>query len=194
MIDKSTYIKFSEITDVIASVQLIATLAEHVKEEPLFWKWIVLAASSAIQGAMVCNVGGTSTLGALDENSREQMLAYLGSDDPDSMKPPKQWLATFDSLLKWAQDPARTPDGAIWTVSKEQREALKFLQHLRNEFTHFKVSGWAIELAEIPKAVRAALEGTEQLMLASPWVRRHAEDDELGLLKSSLAKARQVFG
>ena len=194
MNDDPKHLEFSEITDVVASVHLIAMLAERVAQEPIFWKWVVLAAYSGLQGAMVCNLGGTSTLGALDERSKSSMLEFLESKDQDNIKSPKHWLANFDALLKWAQDPARTPDGAIWKLTKEQRKSLDFLQHVRNEFTHFKAMSWSIEEGPMIRAVHVALEATERLMLRSPWVRRHAEGDELELLESSLAKARQTFG
>lgn len=187
------YLEFNEITDVVASVRLIAMLGETVKREPILWKWIVLAAFSALQGAMVCNLGGTSTLGALDEKSRKLMLEHMESDDPDSTKPPKLWLANFDVLLEWIQDPLRSVNGATWKPAKAQLEAIGLLKELRNDFTHFKNMRWAIQVAGLPRVVQVVLDGVETLMLKSNWLYVHIEDEELELLKTSLSKARQAF-
>jgi len=187
------FLEFSDITDVIASVDLIAMLAGPAKENPLLWKWIVLAAHSGIQGAMACNLGGTSALGGLDEKSRKGMLGYMELDDPDGAVPPKQRLATFDTLLKWIQDPKRVTDGTTWKISKAQRKTLNFLTYLRNEFTHFKINGWSIGKGGMPETVGVALEGIETLMLGSPRVRRHMEDGQLETFRKTLAQARAAF-
>lgn len=142
---------------------------------------------------MACNLGGTSALGGLDEKSRKGMLGYMELDDPDGAVPPKQRLATFDTLLKWIQDPKRVTDGTTWKISKAQRKTLNFLTYLRNEFTHFKINGWSIGKGGMPETVGVALEGIETLMLGSPRVRRHMEDGQLETFRKTLAQARAAF-
>src|SRR4051812_42978764 len=48
------YIVFDEVGDVLASVDVIAVVAPTLGDNPLRWKWVILAAHSAMQGAMVC--------------------------------------------------------------------------------------------------------------------------------------------
>jgi hypothetical protein len=48
------YIRFDEIEDVVVSVELVAYLAPILDAHPSYWKWIIVAAHSALQGAMVC--------------------------------------------------------------------------------------------------------------------------------------------
>jgi hypothetical protein len=60
------YIRFDEIEDVVVSVELVAYLAPILDAHPSYWKWIIVAAHSALQGAMVCVLAdstGTSVWG-----------------------------------------------------------------------------------------------------------------------------------
>ena len=145
------WIEYSELTDVISSVQLIATLAEPVKRHPILWKWIVLAAHSALQGAMVCNLSGNSSLGALTDKSRAKMLKFLGEGGEGDV--PDDWLAPFETLLEWIQTPERLADGVLWHPTETQIRTLKMLHYLRNEFSHFKPKGWSIHSKDLPKTV-----------------------------------------
>src|ERR1700730_13086464 len=106
------YVTYSELTDVISSVQLIATLVEPAQRHPILWKWIILAAHSGLQGAMVCNLSGTDGTGALKEDSRVKMLKFLRAGGQGDV--PDEWLAPFDTLLKWIQEPKRVVGGVTW--------------------------------------------------------------------------------
>ena len=48
------YARFDEFEDVVVSVELVALLARLLDEHPSYWKWVIIAAQSALQGAMVC--------------------------------------------------------------------------------------------------------------------------------------------
>jgi hypothetical protein len=41
------YVRFDEFEDVLASVELVALLAPFVREDPQYWKWIIVGAHSA---------------------------------------------------------------------------------------------------------------------------------------------------
>jgi hypothetical protein len=55
---RGDYVRFNEFTDAICSVQLVADLVQPVERRPLLWKWIVIGAHNALQGAMVCALSG----------------------------------------------------------------------------------------------------------------------------------------
>ena len=56
------YLYFDEIEDVLSSVDLLAMIVPLVDEQPSYWKWIIVAAHSALQGAMVCALAATSSV------------------------------------------------------------------------------------------------------------------------------------
>jgi hypothetical protein len=183
------WIRYSELTDVISSVRLIAILARPVKRVPILWKWIILAAHSALQGAMVCDLSGSDETGALSVKSRAKMRKFLSEGAEGDV--PNDWLAPFETLLEWIQDPRRRIDGVLWLPTEKERDGLSVLHHLRNDFSHFKPTAWSIEAKALPNVVETALVGTEHLMLDSSAVLRHITSAELRLLKQSLRKARR---
>jgi hypothetical protein len=72
------YVRFDEFEDVLASVELVALLAPRVHDKPQYWKWIIVGAHSALQGAMVCayvDSSGTSILKKKKEVPRQEAQA-----------------------------------------------------------------------------------------------------------------------
>jgi hypothetical protein len=61
------YVRFDEIKDVLASVDLIALLAPLVGEKPLHWKWMIVGAHDALQGAMVCAFADSTETSILEQ-------------------------------------------------------------------------------------------------------------------------------
>jgi hypothetical protein len=63
------YIRFNdEFEDVLASVELVALVAPRLCDNPSLWKWMIVGAQSALQGAMVAP-------GSDDEATREHQQA-----------------------------------------------------------------------------------------------------------------------
>ena len=146
------YIRFNEFTDAICSVQLVADLVQPVKRRPLLWKWIVVGAHNALQGAMVCALSGTDGTGALSKDSRIAMLNYLQSAQR-GVNPPREFLADFSSLLRWVQQEKRMVDGVPLRLSAQQRERFRKLNALRRGFAHYTPKGWSIEATGLPTIV-----------------------------------------
>jgi hypothetical protein len=48
------YIRFDRFEDVVASVELVALIAPELRHNPSCWKWMIVGAQSALQGALVC--------------------------------------------------------------------------------------------------------------------------------------------
>ena len=46
------YIHFDEIEDVLASLDLAALVAPLIREKPWYWKWMIIGAHNALQGAV----------------------------------------------------------------------------------------------------------------------------------------------
>jgi hypothetical protein len=72
------YVRFDEFEDVLASVELVALLAPRVHDKPQYWKWIIVGAHSALQGAMVCayvDSSGTSILKKKKKSPRQEAQA-----------------------------------------------------------------------------------------------------------------------
>src|SRR5689334_16072885 len=104
------YVEFDEIEDVLASVELVAQLASQVGNKPSFWKWIIIGAHSALQGAMVCAFADSTGTSVLTKKSAEEVLASLYADDGELGSSPEERLAPFDELLFRCQQGSPTCD------------------------------------------------------------------------------------
>jgi hypothetical protein len=51
------FVRFTEIEDVVVSAELVAHLAPLLDSQPSYWKWVIVAAHSALQGHGVCACG-----------------------------------------------------------------------------------------------------------------------------------------
>src|SRR5258707_23251 len=98
------YVRFDEIEIVLSSLDLLALVVGLVRKNPSFWKWAIIAAHDALQGAMVCAINDTSSISVLKEESARKMAKWL---DTQEGKCPHVELAGFNELLKRCQDSSR---------------------------------------------------------------------------------------
>ena len=82
-------------------MELLTLLVPLVNKTPRYWKWIIIAAQSAVQGALVCALSGTAGIGALTKDLQSAWLAWF---DTRKGPAPDEKLADFKTLLKWARD------------------------------------------------------------------------------------------
>jgi hypothetical protein len=163
MARSENYIQFDEIEDVLASVALVALVAPLVRDKPWYWKWIVIGAHNALQGAMVCAFADTSGISILTNRSAAKMLDWFNADPATPGEHPEERLADFGELLQRciAGDANFEP----LVLTPEQHDDIKRLHdHFRNNFAHFTPKGWSIEKAGLPRIVDVAFHAMETLM------------------------------
>lgn len=184
------YIRFDERDDVVASMDLVALSAEKVNAEPRYWKWLIIGAHSALQGALVCALSGTSGTGALTDKSARAVLDRIQAGHGDW---PSERLADFKILLRWGCDPQRMSNfgGSPLQLSEGQlRDLHKLHDSFRNQFSHFRPTGWSIEASGLPRIVLIAVDSAERLMLTHPAARLHLSDEQIESLGNSATIAR----
>jgi hypothetical protein len=152
------YVHFDEREDVLSSLELLAVIAPLVGQGPQLWKWMIVGAQGALQGAMVCALVDSTGTSVLKKESAAKMLDWL-QGHPEGTEPPKEWLEEFDKLL------AKCEAELGLVLEKKQRADIKRLHgYFRNSFIHFTPKGWGIEKAGLPRIVGAALDAVETLM------------------------------
>lgn len=155
------YVRFDEIEDVLSSLDLLALVIPLAKKRPTFWKWIIIAAHSGLQSAMVCVLAGTSGVPVLDNKSARKMLKWFETREG---RIPEERLADFNTLLERCHKGNYT-DGAPLKLDAHQAKDIKRLHnHFRNNFAHFTPKSWSIEKAGLPRIVGAAVDCIETLM------------------------------
>jgi len=151
------WVKFNEYENVLASTDLLALAVSQLREQPSNWKWMMLAAHDALQGAMVCAVQNTSCTNILNKQSEKETLDWLDKLEGDE---PAQYLADFLTLLKKYRK--KYPSSAI--TADQLNDIRKLHNQFRNNFAHFTPKGWSIEIAMLPKIIGNALNLVEMAM------------------------------
>jgi hypothetical protein len=183
------YIRFDEIEDVLVSADLIALTAPLVARSPSYWKWIIVGAHNALQGAMVCALCDTNGTSVLTEKSASQMLNWLQKSANQRGEPPQQRLAEFLVLLERCiggqfncKKLGVTPDQLL--------DIQRLHKEFRNNFAHFTPKGWAIEKLGLPRIINAALNAVGDLM-GQPQIKRRLSGNRIRRLKRALFATRQ---
>jgi hypothetical protein len=191
---KRQRIHFDEREDVIASLDLLGLLVSKVDKNPRYWKWVIIAAQSALQGSLVCTLSGTAGIGALRKDLQAKWLDWF---DHRSGPTPCTRLESFKTLLEWACNPKRmvNSEAAPLKLSASQtRDLHKLHDHLRNQFTHFTPMGWTIVTADLPRIVLTSVEIAENVMLNHFHVRMHLSGNQIRRIERAATAVRVAFG
>jgi|SRR5579884_138284 len=183
------YVQFDELEDVLSSLDLLALTVPLVKEQPSYWKWVIIAAHSGLQGAMVCALRDSAGISILNRKSAREMLEWRKTGIGER---PKEFLADFMTLLRRCRK-ASCMEGHPLTLSGPQVDDVTYLHgEFRNQFAHFIPIGWSIEIAGLPRIIRAAIDATETLM-AHPRVARKLTGNRTRRLADRISVARAHF-
>jgi hypothetical protein len=172
------YVRFDEFEDVLASVELVALLAPRVHDKPQYWKWIIVGAHSALQGAMVCAYVDSSGTSILKKKPRGKERKQPNHEEQ---------LADFEDLLKCCVRGSHTCEPLVLTY-QQRRDIRRLHREFRNNFIHFIPQGWSIEKLVLPRIIRAALDAAEALMRRD-YVTRLLDVDQQERLQARLTVA-----
>lgn len=178
--------------EVVASLSHLSNCIALVETDPAAWKWAILALHNALQGAMTCHLTGTAGVGHLSQKSAEEWLAWYEAKDPNS--PPRIYQAKPEDLFKRLHRPQSRVEancGRMLTITPKQKNSFKILNDLRNEFTHFSIDGWGLELSSLPQIFDNILD-IIYLISEDDWPFRHMAADEraeLGKLLTDLSQS-----
>jgi len=177
-----SFLRTDEQKDALCSLQLVSEQLPKVLDNPLNWKWVIIALHNALQGFMVLALKGSDSLNVLSKDSCVEWLAAY--DNPDSSLPRlkiddfmrlykkiKMGRGTYDKeILKESAVPRKQSDlmlmysGSVpFKPIGTQSDSVKLLHHLRNDFMHFLPKGWSIDLSGLPKMVNDCVDIIEFL-------------------------------
>lgn len=172
------WIQTDEAEDVAGSIRHVIRAVQVVGEDPLAWKWVVLALHSALQGACVCHLTTTAApVGAVTERNAGEWLAYFeDSRTNPNAKPPKTHLMGLPDLLTAVREPHSAGDRsntAGVAISESELNWLgRFHKDIRNQFVHFEPKGWSIEVSGIPEIAKLVARIIEDILRIG-WAFRH---------------------
>ncbi|WP_299685920.1 hypothetical protein [uncultured Tateyamaria sp.] len=204
---KIDYVEFDEFIDVEASLHSALAGLQATSGNPLFWKQVVLCTHAALQGAAVCILTRTNGGGALSKRSETDLLDYFENDrekttakkqgtlPPEEMAFPAPKMQNLPGLLR------RLPDGLNTDIPQRfddcaspQIRDLWRLHNWRNEFVHFQVVSWSIEIAGLPRITSGALSLTKEIIASEAYLRRNrfSEGKAADLIDNCLIECQKL--
>lgn len=192
-----SWIRTDESADVAGSIRHVIRVAQFVRDDPLAWKWVVIALHSALQGACVCHLTTTAApLGAVTQRNAREWLTYFEDSriDPNA-KPPKTRLMGLPDLLSAVRKPRsagdRSNDVGISISDSELRWLRRFHEDIRNQFVHFEPTSWSIEVSGIPELAKLIAHIIEEILQVG-WAFRHQDAAQLFEIQESLCAMTQI--
>jgi hypothetical protein len=174
------WIRTNEVKDVTGSIGHVIRTSQFLSEDPLAWKWIIVALHSALQGACICHLTTTAApVGAVTERNAREWLAYFKNSitDTDAV-PPKTHLMSLPDLLKCVRKPNSAGDGSntagVAISDAELNWLRRFHEDFRNQFVHFEPMGWSIEVSGIPEIAKLVARIIGDILILG-WAFRHQD-------------------
>ncbi|MBL1419552.1 MAG: hypothetical protein COC24_003485 [Alphaproteobacteria bacterium] len=171
--------------DVICSLELVLESLIKVENNPNHWKWVVIALHCAIQGTMVLHLTGTVFGGAYTQDSIKRFIKWSDSHRIGEKAELHLMLANPFKLFKRLSDETRSSisEGGIIVTTEKQHLSFKWLDELRDGFTHFKDTSWSIEVELLRGIVKPIIEVIEMIEKRD-WAFRHLSDEKKECLKA----------
>ena len=182
------YLRTDEYDDVLGSIRHAIVCSRLVENDPQAYKWGILALHSALQGACVCHlVGSTAPLGVV--YNEQEWIDYLNNRDEN--KPPKTKLKSLPELLNALRNSDTSKNGKI-EISKKEYDRLKYFHDkIRNQFVHFEPQGWSLEISGLPDFARLIAKIIKEIH-SKRYAFRHLHDDEQTYLINNLEELKKA--
>ena len=181
------YIRFDQFEDVVASVDLVARLAPLPDDDSSRCKWTIVAAHSALQGAMVCALFTPASY--LKSPSKKAAKKAAKSGVPPELIEDR--LVEFAVLLKRCVAGNAFCDPLV-LKPKQHASILRLHREFRNNFLHFAPLGWSIQKTILPPMICTALDAVETLM-RQEQVGNRLTDAQQDRLATALQTARAAL-
>lgn len=142
------YLRTSHWTDAITSLEDTHDFTGRIALSPHYWKWVVIAVHSAVQGFMALALEQGNSLLVMDDNRGAKWLhAYEKGDSY-----PEDRMDRFHSLYEKVKSDqvCRYIGSSKFVPGTTHDESMRKLNDCRNGFTHFFPKTWSIELAGLP--------------------------------------------
>jgi hypothetical protein len=150
------YLRTDHWADAVSSLEAAQDFAGRVSTDERFWKWLLIAMHSAVQGFMALALEQGNALLVMKE---DLMVKWLKAHESGSTYPESR-MDFFLSLYEKVKSDAvcRYVHSKKFVPGPSHDYSMEKLNELRNDFIHFFPKGWSIQLAGLPKICIDCLE------------------------------------
>jgi len=142
------WLEIDNLRNAILSLEFSVECLEKVHENNFNWKWVIIGIHNAFQSYMVLALRGSNPVNIMREKDAEEWLkAY-----EEKSKLPEYKLDTFLNLYKKIKSDRMMmyTNSKKFTPKDSEEKSVKRLNRLRNEFMHYKLGGWVIQIGGLP--------------------------------------------
>lgn len=143
------YLRTDHWVDAVASLEGAQEFAHRVPADERYWKWLLIAMHSAVQGFMALALEQGNALLVMKEELTAKWLKAHETGGPY----PENRMDFFLSLYEKVKSDVvcRYVHSKRFVPGPSHDYSMGKLNELRNDFIHFFPKGWSIQLAGLPK-------------------------------------------
>jgi hypothetical protein len=186
------WLQTDELEEFIGALRFAAELVPSVVDDPVRWKWVIIALHNALQGVCVCALRGADPTGisVLDRVSGAAMWHWLDvvSREPEHPPPPEEKLAKTLELYKRVKTKQYLDNPLPLDTARDAN--IRRLNFLRNEFIHFVPKGLSIEMSGMPLIVESVCFSVEHLAISFPTFGHHFKEGHRDCISGALSVLR----
>ena len=182
------YLRTDHWVDAVSSLEAAHEFAGPVAADERFWKWLLIAMHSAVQGFMALALEHGNSLLLMRDEIRDKWLKAHEKGAPY----PEERMDFFVALYEKVKSDAvcRYVHSKKFVPGPSHDYSMNKLNELRNDFIHFFPKSWSIQLAGLPKICADCLEVAHFLGWESMTILWHdASLSERGLRASGQLRA-----
>ena len=198
--DDPNWLRTNEFEDLLANLRALEALIWATSKSPVPWKWVIIAAHTALQSLAICKLTRTDGFGAKLDHIENKIGAFYEAgkntfNDREEYEAlaAKQEMANFPTLMRRLGYNMPKSD----TASQEQDStnlALYLLHDFRNTYSHYPPIQLSLNDSQVRAIVRTAVDVLTFELKKDDWKRRPLITlDEVTSLLASIQRSFEGF-
>jgi len=144
------FLKNDHLTDAVFSLAVVRHHLEAVSNNPLYWKWIIIALHNSVQGFMVSAAKGGSGLAVLGGREVKKWHEARSEGKPIPLKGKLRKFMELYDLIK-SERMLIYIKSRSFVATPDHDRSIGALNAIRNDFIHFVPHSWLLELDGLPR-------------------------------------------
>lgn len=177
--DDPNWLSTNEFDDLLANLQALEALIWATSKSPILWKWVIIAAHTALQSLAVCKLTRTDGFGAKRHDIEKGIGAYyeagkntLNDYEEFESLAARQEMANFPTLMRrLGYDVPKTLDDALQERDSTNL-ALYFLHDFRTTYSHYPPIQLTLDALQVRAIVRISVDVLTSELNKGDWKRR----------------------
>ena len=176
--DDPNWLSTNEFDDLIANLQALEALIWATSKSPVLWKWVIIAAHTALQSLAVCKLTRTDGFGAKKDDIEKKVGAFyadgkntLYNQEEFEALAAKENMANFPTLMRrLGYDLPKPVD-----VLEEQDPtnlALYLLHDFRSTYSHYPPIQLTLATSQVRTIVQITVDVLTSEIEKDDWKRR----------------------